>query len=56
MSMATATKSARRAPSCTCSASVSRTDYICFNGKCVDSIGDCDAWCKAADADREAGF
>jgi hypothetical protein len=42
--------------SCTCSGSVSRTDYICFNGKCVDSIGDCDAWCKATDADREACF
>jgi hypothetical protein len=42
--------------SCTCSGSVARTDYICFNGKCVDSIGNCDAWCKAADADRDACF
>jgi hypothetical protein len=42
--------------SCTCAAGETRTDYICFNGKCVDSIGDCDAWCKAADADRQACF
>lgn len=42
--------------SCTCSGSVSTTAFICFDSKCVTSIGNCDAWCAASESDRSACF
>ncbi len=30
--------------------------HICFNGTCVTSIGNCDAWCSASEETRQSCF